>query len=295
MFLATARGGTLAAAAKELRVDSATVLRRMGKLESAAGTRLFSRSPRGYALTEAGEDLFQHAQGMEEQALAAWRKVGARDERPIGVVRVAAVDDLAFHLLPDLVASFREQHPNIVVKVDIRTTFHDLAKNEADVAFRIVPAFANRAPEGDLVARKLVKLDSALYASRDYVKKHGRPKTPEDIGKHSIVCLDEAFGMLPQEKIVARLADPARIAFRSRSLLAVQAAVLAGIGLGFIVSFCGENDRRLERVLTFPEVLGQGILYLVTHADTRKNARVRAFVEHARAYVLERIDRFALT
>ena len=294
MFLATARGGTLAAAAKQLRVDSATVLRRMGKLENAAGTRLFNRSPRGYALTEAGQDLFHHAQGMEAQALAAWRKVGARDERPIGVVRVATVDDLAVHLLPELVASFREEHPNILVQVDVRTTFHDLSKNEADVALRIVPAVAHRPPEGDLVARKIAKLDSAVYASRAYVKKHGRPKTPEDLASHAVVCLDEAFGMLPQEKVMARYADPARVAFRTRSFMTAQAAVRAGIGVGFVVCFCAESDRSLERVLTFPETVGQGHLYLVTHADTRKNARVRAFVGHAREKVLSMRDRFEL-
>jgi DNA-binding transcriptional LysR family regulator len=294
MFLVTARTGTLAAAAKELHVDSATVLRRMAKLEATGGTRLFNRSPRGYALTEAGQDLFAHAQSMEEQALAAWRKVGARDEQPMGVVRVATVDDLAVHLLPELIATFRAKHPNIVVKVDVRTTFHDLAKNEADVALRVIPNRVGATPGADLVARKVARMDSALYASRAYLKRHGRPKTPEDVRGHDIVCLDEAFGILPQEKLMAQLADPTRIALRSRSFLAAHAAIAAGVGLGFVVCFYGEPDRSLERLFTFPETAGQGQLHLITHADTRKNARVRAFVEHAQTRILAMQDRFEL-
>ena len=163
-------------------IDAANVQRRMLRLEASAGARLFHRSPRGYALTEAGQDLLEHAQGMEELALSAWRKVVARAGQPIGVIRVATVDDVAIHVMPEIVASFREKHPNIMVSVDVRTSFHDLAKNEADVAFRSMI----RAPEGDLIARKLVKTDAAIYASRAYLKKHGRPKTLEDLRAHDI-------------------------------------------------------------------------------------------------------------
>jgi DNA-binding transcriptional LysR family regulator len=289
-FLATARGGTLAAAGKALRVDAATVQRRMGKLEASAGAKLFHRSPRGYALTEAGQDLMVHAQAMEEHALSAWRKVLARDEQPIGVVRVATVDDVAVHVVPEIVASFRESHPNIMVSVDVRTSFHDLARNEADVAFRIM----TRAPEGDLIARKLVKTDAAIYASRGYLKEHGRPKTPDDLRAHDIVCADPMYAMLPQEKVIARYADPARIAFRSRSFLAMFAAVQAGIGIGFAPIFYADRDRTVVRLFTFPETLGQGTLYLVSHVDTRTNARVRAYVEHAKAMIVAQRTRFEL-
>src|SRR5690349_21507820 len=80
IFLAVTRGGTLAAAAESLLVDASTVQRRVGKLEGALRTRLFDRSPRGYSLTAAGEDLLAHARQMEHEAIAAQRKLVARDD-----------------------------------------------------------------------------------------------------------------------------------------------------------------------------------------------------------------------
>ena len=94
---------------------------------------------------------------------------------------------------------------------------------------------------------------------------------------------------------MARYADPTRVAFRSRSFLAAYAAIAAGIGIGFVTCFSAEIDPTLERLFPVPETLGQGNLYLVTHADTRKNARVRAFVEHARESMLAMRDRFVLS
>ena len=101
--------------------------------------------------------------------------------------------------------------------------------------------------------------------------------------------------MLPQEKVIARYADAARIAFRSRSFLAIFAAIKAGIGIGFAPLFYADDDKTVERLFTFPETLGQGTLHLVSHVDTRRNARVRAFVEHAQAKIRAQRTRFELS
>src|SRR3954465_5645494 len=117
LFLAVARGGSLAAAASTLRVDASTVHRRIASLEEALRTRLFARSPRGYALTNAGLELLPYATAMDEQAAAAQRKPAGRAEALTGTVRPSAIGDVAAILSP-IVASFRAKHPGVTVVVD---------------------------------------------------------------------------------------------------------------------------------------------------------------------------------
>jgi DNA-binding transcriptional LysR family regulator len=276
IFLAMARRGTLSAAADALRVDASTVQRRVGKLEAAMRAKLFVRSPRGCALTEAGQDLYTHVLAMEEQAAGAWRKVVARDEQPTGTVRVATVDDWAIHVLPPIIATFRERHPNVTVHVDVRSTFVDLAKHEADVAIRL-----GAAPQGDIVVRRVLSPTVGLFASRAYVKKHGRPKKLEDLADHTLVRADESFAGRPMERILERYGDPAKIALRANSFYARVAAIRAGIGVGFAPLFMAARDEPLVPLpLPFPEPPGGADLLMLIHVDMRKNARVRAFVEH---------------
>jgi DNA-binding transcriptional LysR family regulator len=278
IFLAVARSGTLAAAAATLLVDGSTVQRRVGKLERSLRTRLFDRSQRGYSLTAAGEELLAHAQQMEREALAAQRKLVARDDSLEGTVRVATVDDLAFAVLSPIVRSFRDQNPRVTIEMDIRSTLADLARRQADVAIR----FGGVGPEFDVIEKKVSRIGVALYASRRYLKAHGHPMRLEELAGHAIVRGDEQTSGLAMEKLIDRYADPGKIAFRSNSFLARLAAIRDGVGLGFLGCFMGERERGVERLpFRFPEAAGW--LRMLIHVDLRRNARVRAFVEHAHA------------
>lgn len=282
IFLAAARGGTLAAAAESLRVDASTVHRRIGKLEAAMRAKLFVRSQRGYALTEVGQDLHSHALAMEEQATAAFRKVVARDEQPVGTLRVATVDDLAFHVLPPIVAKFRARHPHVAVEVDVRETFVDLSKNDADVALR----FGRKPPDGDVVLRRLLSANLALYASRAYLREHGKPKTLDDLAGHALIRGNPSFASHPSEQLFERYGNPGNVALRSNSFHMRRSAIKAGVGIGFAPLFVAAPDKTLVRLaLGQPDPMIGGDLLMVVHADLRKNARVRAFVEHVAAMI----------
>jgi DNA-binding transcriptional LysR family regulator len=275
VFLALSRGGTLPAAATSLRVDASTVQRRVGKLEAALQTQLFDRSQRGYALTAAGEELLAHVREMEQQAIAAQRKVVARDHSVEGCVRVATVDDLAVAVLPPILRGFRRRHPKVTVEMDIRSDFADLARRQADVAIR----FGARLPQADVIAKQVSRVDVALYASRAYLKEHGRPTHLEDLKRHAIVRGSEQMSGFVHEKLMDRHGDPESVALSSNSFLARLAAIREGMGIGFLGCFMGEREPRLERLpFRFPEA--SAYLWLVMHVDLKRNARVRAFVEH---------------
>jgi len=241
-------------------------------------SRLFERSQRGYSLTSAGEDLLGHTVAMEDQVLAARRKVVARDDSLAGTVRVATVDDLAISVLSPIISAFRVQHPSVTVAVDVSSGFANLARQQADVAIRL----GGSPPEGDVIARQVLKAHVGLYGSRSYLSKHAPLRRLEDLGEHAIVRGDETAASMPMERTMDRYADPGKTAFRSASFFARLAAIRDGMGVGFLGCFMGDREKTMRRLpFSFPELTAK--VWMLVHVDMRRNARVRAFVAHAQA------------
>jgi DNA-binding transcriptional LysR family regulator len=288
IFLAAARESTLAAAATVLDVNASTVQRRIGKLEAELGTRLFDRSQRGYGLTSTGEELLEHVLAIEQEVLAVGRRIGGRDQILEGVVRVATVDDLAVHVLSLILRDFRRAHPRVTIDLDIGPGFADLARQQADVAIR----FGAKPQRGDLIVKHVARVDVALYGSRKYLRAHGHPKTLDGLRDHTLVRGGVQMAALPMERIMDRHGDDARTALRSNSMLARVTAVRDGAGIGMLACFMGERERSLERLdFRFPEAASD--LWMLVHADLRRNARVRAFVDFVHDALRAQRDLFA--
>ncbi len=276
VFLATAQGGTLAAAGESLGINASTVHRKLADLEAQLNARLFDRSQRGYALTASGEELLEHVQAMESEVLALRRKISGRDARLEGIVRVATVDDLAIRFVTGVIRDFRALHPGVSVELSIQAEFADLTRRQADVAIR----FGLEPREPDLVVRHIARVEVALYGGTSYLRRHGVPRRPEDLRAHSVLRGDRRLAKLPVEKFMDRYADPAKVALRSNSMLARLAAVRDGVGIGFLGYFMAERERTLTRLpFVFPNAGTD--LWMVVHVDLRRSARVRAFVDFA--------------
>ncbi len=285
IFLAAARGGTLAAAAKQLAIDASTVQRRIGKLESELDVRLFERSQRGYSLTTAGEELLQHVLVIESEVLAIGRQVGGRDHALQGVVRVSTVDDFAVDVLPPILRGLHERYPGLEVHVSVQTGHADLGRREADVAIRL----GGKPSAPDDVLSHAVRLSAGFYASRKYVAKHGSPATYEDFRQHFLVRADESLVHAPTEQVFERHGDPSKVVYRSNSVLARLAAVREGLGISWLSGFSAKKHRSLVRVPVDSEPL-EGDLCVIVHVDLRKNARVRAFVDFVNEYLVAHRD-----
>jgi DNA-binding transcriptional LysR family regulator len=286
-FLAVARGGTLASAAATLSVNPSTVHRRIAALERSVGTRLFDRSPRGYAPTDAGADLLSHALEIESAVMRAERELSGRDDSLAGTVRLATVDDLALSVLGTILGEFRERHPSIRLEVSIDATPVDMGRRQADVAIRP----GQEPQDRNLIARRVCRVDSALYGSRSYLSRRPPPATIDDLGEHPIVRADESRRHLPMERYVDRYAPADRTAFRSNSMLARLGAVRDAVGLGMLPCFIADREPELVRIGPVRPEAAAG-LWVLCHADLRRNAKVRALVDFTYQGLVRQRERF---
>lgn len=275
LVLAIHRAGSLTAAATALSVDHSTTFRRLKSLEERLGVRLFERLPGGaYAATEAGARMAAGAERMEDEALALARDLTGRDHRLHGRLRVTSSETLAFSRLTPLLAAFRQAHPGIVVELAIDNRVLDLSRREADIALRPV-----RPTEGDLWGRQLARVAWGLYASPGYLEARGRPANVRGLGRHALIGWEEAASGIAAADWLARGAPAEAVVYRSNSLVNHLVAAKAGIGLALLPCYLGDGDDGVVRALARPIAELEGELWIVTHADLRRTARIRAFFE----------------
>ena len=159
-FLAVARLGSLSAAARALKVDPATVGRRITSLERALSVRCFERRADGYRLTAAGRKLQQHAERVEQDLLGLSRALDAEEREVEGLVTVTASDSVALPVLIPALPMLRDMHPGIRIDLITSNRVLSLARREADVAVRTV-----RPEEGDLLTRKIGTMRYGLFVA----------------------------------------------------------------------------------------------------------------------------------
>jgi DNA-binding transcriptional LysR family regulator len=266
-MLAIHRGGSMQAAAEALRVDRATVLRRLDALEAALGARVFERRRDGCTLTRAGLEIISTVEGIEQAAVALAARVGGEDKRAEGVVTVTVPEFFAVKVLIPALPRLRAVHPGITVAVTSGHGFLNLARGEADIALR------NRRPEHQsLVARRVGTVGIGLFAARSYLDKQGAPDG--DFTGHDMILFDETLAGMPGADRVEAMASTARVALRSNEILPLVAAARAGLGVACLPAVAAHGEPDLVPVA--PGIVGRPEIFLITHSDLRHRARVRA-------------------
>lgn len=271
--LAIARNGSLAAAARALAVDSSTVFRHLNALEERLGAKVFERLPSGYRPTESGGRLLEAAERMETEAIAIDRELSGRDTRLSGKLRVTSSETLAFRMLTEEIARFREAHPGIEVELTIDNRALDLSRREADVALR-----ATRPREPDLFGRKLADILWAIYelADKAAARSKARGKNPL-AGKPFVSWAETAQGIKAARWLSDNIPREA-VVYRSSSVLNQLVAAKSGMGLAVLPCYLGDPEDGLMRVTEpIPELTTE--LWLITHQALKESARVRAFMD----------------
>jgi DNA-binding transcriptional LysR family regulator len=222
-FVALARHGTLSATARALRVNHATVARRIASLETLLGRTLFDRRAKGYMLTAEGKEVLDEATAMDEAALFVLRRLDAGTELS-GLVRLAAGRVLAERFLIDRLRAFHERYPAIDLEVIGGSRVVSLAKREADVALR----YGAPKEDNELVGRRVATITFGLYASAAYRDKLKAGQTPAFIG------FDEDSDFIDEAKWMARQFDNQRFSFRTNSQTTQAVAARAGYGVALL-------------------------------------------------------------
>lgn len=271
VFLAIARGGSLAAAARTLKVNHSTVFRRLNAFEEALGVRLFERLPSGYAPTPEADSIRAEAEAVEGNVIALGRKIAGRDFALRGDIRITAPHGLATGFLAQYLPDFIARYPGIRIEIAASDSDFDLNRREADVALR-----ATTQPPEHLIGRQVASLCWWVYASPAYLERMGHPVGMDALAQHRVIGADAAFQRLPAFAWLARnLADDAIIA-RAGDLETMAALASEAVGLALLPS--DQHTPRLQRL--FPvEPRFSGQLWLLTHPDLRQVARIRTFME----------------
>ena len=160
LFLAVARERSLSAAGKALRLDPATVGRRIQRFETALQATLFVKSPQGYALTEAGTQLRDRAEIAERAMRSAVADLPAQSDQLKGQVRIGAPDGVANFLLPQVCSRIVAENPELDIQVVALPRVFNLSKREADMAIAVSAPTAGR-----LIVQKIVDYQLHLAAS----------------------------------------------------------------------------------------------------------------------------------
>jgi DNA-binding transcriptional LysR family regulator len=270
--LAVADGGSLASAARNLRVNHTTVLRRVGAFEKQLGLRLFERLPTGYALTAGGEELIAAARHIDDTVTTLERKLAGQDLRLSGIVRVTTTDTLMGSILPEILAEFRAAQPGIQIEVGLSNLMFNLSKRDADVAIR--PA---KDPPETLVGRRVATVAFAIYGSAKYLLKH---RKIDDLAAHQWVAPDDSLSDTSVAQWMRAEQPQAEVTFRADSLLGLRQAAQAGLGLAALPCYLGDTSSDLVCVRS-PIAAMETALWILTHEDLRHTARIRAFTEFA--------------
>ncbi len=268
--LAVADAGGLSAAGRALRVDPATIGRRLDGLEASLKCKLFHRRRQGLVPTPAGAKLILHARRIEGEVQALGFEMSAEDRGLAGTVVITTTEPIAAGFVAPALPAFEATHPGIAVEVktDIRTL--DLGRREADIALRLA-----RPTQGDLRGRKLGQVGYALYASSGYLDRHRQLMA--GFAGHKLIDWPVDYTVIPQVPWLRRVADAATVVLRSDSAMTRRAAAASGAGIALLPCVLADLDPALVRVRSEPAPKQE--LWLVIHRDLARVPRVRATLE----------------
>jgi DNA-binding transcriptional LysR family regulator len=272
-FLAVARGGSTAAAARSLGVNQSTVVRRIAALEEGLGLRLFHKQRDGYRLTCEGEALLEEAAAIETTVQTFTRRASSLDSALTGSLRVTTAEGMALGLVQKLLNEFHRRHPGIQVNLLIEDRYHDLSDGQAEVALRAGPP-----GDGKLVGRKLSDQSWAVYGSRSYVERYGTPATLDDLNAHRLVGFEGALERITPARWLQAVAPRAQVTYRSNSVLGLLFAAQSSFGLTPLPCQIGDPECDLIRVIDPQPELTAGF-WILTHPDLHKQPKIRAFFD----------------
>lgn len=266
-FLAVLQTGSLSAAGRALGLTQPTVGRHIDQLESALGLKLFIRSFDGYAATEAALELKPYLLQVAAGEAALRRVASSQGVGVQGCVRISASEIVGVEVLPPILATLRQQHPQLVIELVLSNRADDLLQREADIAVRMF-----RPTQEALLVRRVADIEVGLHAHRDYLARQGTPVSLEQLAHHALIGFDRETAFIRRLQQQYPMLSRGAFAWRSDSDLAQLAALRAGFGIGACQVRLASADPRLVRVLA-QAFSARLETWVAMHEDLRNSPR----------------------
>jgi DNA-binding transcriptional LysR family regulator len=288
VLVTVAESGSLSAAAQRLGVPKSTVGRAIARIEEDLGVSLVRRMARGQALTEPGRVLANLAAPHVAALRDVTSVVGRESGEVYGLLRVTAPADVGTHLIAPLLPGFLSRYPRVRIEIEHTLRVVDLAREGVDLAVRLT---LGRLPSSTLIAKKLTRMNLALYAGTPYAARRDLPKHPRDLSKHDHVVFYPGGNALKLEGPKGIVKVPVQGRAASNDFFFLREAIAAGVGIGLLPWFLARSELdagRITRVLPDHRAAG-GTGYLV-HPPTKPiPPKLLKFCAH----LLEHIPRLA--
>lgn len=279
VFIAVAETRSFAAAARQLRSSHPTVGRKVTELENQLGVPLFARSHEGLSLTAQGRKFREHVEAMAAAALRAEAAVSATGAQARGVVKLSIGATLASHWLMPRLGEFLRAHDHI--ELEIITHRASVRRREADVVLRLVDS-----GEENLIGRRIGRLGTGFYASRDYAARRPLPERRDEWKGHSVI----GFADPASNERLAHWSDSitrqCSAVLRCSSQSDMLAAARAGLGISALACIVAAADPNLVRVA--PQKLASvADIWLLAHPDLINMPAVRVVIDFVAACARE--------
>ncbi|MCR6736918.1 MAG: LysR family transcriptional regulator [Afipia sp.] len=285
IFLEVARTGQILGAAKRLKLNHATVARKLTALEKDLKTKLVNRQTTGSSLTPSGLALLAAAERAESELLRVGSQLTSVAEKVSGTVRIGAPDGLGNYFLASQLGAFAAANPALIVQLVALPRTFSLAKREADIVVTL-----ERPTEGRLISTKLTDYTLSVYASEDYLKRAAPIQKPDDLANHLLITYIHDIIYSRALDYASTLGELVTRRYECGSVVGQVEAVRAGHGVGILHDYAAERYPELKRIL--PAIRFTRSYWLVSHPDTHETRRVREVRRYIVAKVREARNQF---
>lgn len=283
-FLAVIEEGSLSGAARRLALTQPTIARHIEALEEGVGFELFVRTSRGLSATDAALELKPYAEAMAATAGAMLRAASGQGSAVRGTVRITASEIVGAEVLPPMLTTLREAHPELEIELVLSNTVQNLLRRDADIAVRMVE------PQHEaLIVRRIGSVSLGLHAHESYLQRAGVPRSLGALKEHTLIGFDrETPEIRAMRQRVTGLED-VHFALRADSDIAQLMAIRAGFGIGICQVALAKRDPGLRRVLARALEMKLGV-WVVMHEDLRSSPRCRAVFDGLVAGLQAHVD-----
>lgn len=277
LFITIVEQKSFTSAADHFGMTKSVVSKHITRLEKSLGVQLLRRSTRKLSLTEAGQALYERCAHIKTDLEEAEQAALNTNSNPTGTLRVSSTFSFGhLHLVP-AIADFMRKYPDIKFEVLLGEHYDDLIEHGLDLGIRI-----GKLPDSNLIARRLTARRMRACASTDYIKKHGRPRNPDDLLQHNCLLYlnsptgDEWHFDGPKGKFQIKINSN----FASNNSQSLEAAAVNGIGIVLLPGYMMTKHIKQGKLISLlDEYCPKNIDIHAVYPATRHLAtKVRTFV-----------------